>query len=226
VKDASIAPFFATLRAANPEPASELDYASVFELLAAVLLSAQATDRGVNKATRRLFAIAPTPQKMLALGLPALEDSIRTIGLYRTKAKNLLATCRILVEEHGGQVPRTRAALEALPGVGRKTANVVLNVAFGESTLAVDTHVFRVANRTGLAIGQTPLEVETRLLQRVPAEFLPHAHHWLILHGRYVCLARRPLCEICALARWCDSAPAFLAGAGKAIASTPPHARA
>jgi len=226
VKDASIAPFFATLRAANPEPASELDYASVFELLAAVLLSAQATDRGVNKATRRLFAIAPTPQKMLALGLAALEDSIRTIGLYRTKAKNLLATCRILVEEHGGQVPRTRAALEALPGVGRKTANVVLNVAFGESTLAVDTHVFRVANRTGLAIGQTPLEVETRLLQRVPAEFLPHAHHWLILHGRYVCVARRPLCEICALARWCDSAPAFLAGASKAIASTPPHARA
>jgi endonuclease-3 len=226
VNDASIAPFFATLRAANPEPASELDYASVFELLAAVLLSAQATDRGVNKATRRLFAIAPTPQKMLALGLAALEDSIRTIGLYRTKAKNLLATCRILVEEHGGQVPRTRAALEALPGVGRKTANVVLNVAFGESTLAVDTHVFRVANRTGLAIGHTPLEVETRLLQRVPAEFLPHAHHWLILHGRYVCLARRPLCEICAVARWCDSAPAFLAGASKASVSTPPHARA
>src|SRR5450755_2420643 len=210
MKTAAIAPFFATLREANPEPASELEYASVFELLAAVLLSAQATDRGVNKATRRLFAIAPTPQKMLALGLAALEDSIRTIGLYRTKAKNLLATCRILVEEHGGQVPRTRAALEALPGVGRKTANVVLNVAFGESTLAVDTHVFRVANRTGLAIGQTPLEVETRLLQRVPAEFLPHAHHWLILHGRYVCVARRPLCEICALARRSGSAPAFL----------------
>jgi endonuclease-3 len=216
MNDAAIVPFFRTLRAANPEPASELEYTSVFELLAAVLLSAQATDRGVNKATRHLFAIAPTPQKMLALGLPALEDAIKTIGLFRTKAKNLLATCRILVEEHGGQVPRTREALEALPGVGRKTANVVLNVAFGESTLAVDTHVFRVANRTGLAIGQTPLEVETRLLQRVPEEFMAHAHHWLILHGRYVCLARRPLCESCAVARWCDSAPAFLEAATKA----------
>ena len=211
--DAAIVPFFATLRAANPDPASELEYASVFELLAAVLLSAQATDRGVNKATRRLFAIAPTPQKMLALGLPALEDAIKSIGLYRTKAKNLLATSRILVEQHGGRVPRTREALEALPGVGRKTANVVLNVAFGESTLAVDTHVFRVANRTGLAVGKTPLDVETRLLQRVPEEFLPHAHHWLILQGRYVCLARRPLCERCTVARWCDSPPAFLSGA-------------
>ena len=211
--NAAIAPFFATLRAANPEPASELDYASVFELLAAVLLSAQATDRGVNKATRALFAIAPTPQKMLALGLPAVEDAIKSIGLYRTKAKNLIATCRILVEQHGGAVPRTREALEALPGVGRKTANVVLNVAFGDSTLAVDTHVFRVANRTGLAVGRTPLEVETRLLERVPEEFLSHAHHWLILHGRYVCLARRPRCGICAVARWCDSAPEFLAGA-------------
>jgi endonuclease-3 len=209
MQDAAIVPFFATLREANPDPASELEYASVFELLAAVLLSAQATDRGVNKATRRLFAIAPTPRKMLALGLPALEEAIKTIGLFRTKAKNLLATCRILVEEHGGQVPRTREALEALPGVGRKTANVVLNVAFGESTLAVDTHVFRVANRTGLAVGSTPLEVETVLLERVPEEFLAHAHHWLILHGRYVCLARRPLCEICAVARWCDSAPAL-----------------
>ena len=211
--DAAIAPFFATLRDANPDPASELEYASVFELLAAVLLSAQATDRGVNKATRHLFAIAPTPQKMLALGLPALEDAIKSIGLYRTKAKHLYATCRILVEQHGGAVPRTREALEALPGVGRKTANVVLNVAFGDSTLAVDTHVFRVANRTGLAIGTTALEVETRLLERVPEEFLPQAHHWLILHGRYVCLARRPLCERCAVARWCDSAPAFLAEA-------------
>ena len=215
MKTSAIVPFFEPLRAANPEPASELEYASVFELLAAVLLSAQATDRGVNKATRRLFAIAPTPQKMLALGLPALEDAIKSIGLYRTKSKNLLATCRILIESHGGQVPRTREALEALPGVGRKTANVVLNVAFGESTLAVDTHVFRVANRTGLAIGATPLEVETRLLQRVPEEFLAHAHHWLILHGRYVCLARRPLCESCAVARWCDSAPAFLAATKK-----------
>jgi len=210
--DAAIAPFFATLRDANPDPTSELEYASVFELLAAVLLSAQATDRGVNKATRRLFALAPTPAKMLALGLPALEEAIRTVGLFRTKAKNLLATCRILVEEHGGRVPKTRQALEALPGVGRKTANVVLNVAFGESTVAVDTHVFRVANRTGLAIGHTPLEVETVLLERVPDEFLAHAHHWLILHGRYVCLARRPLCEVCAVAHWCDSAPALLAG--------------
>jgi len=211
MKDAAIVPFFATLRDANPDPTSELEYASVFELLAAVLLSAQATDRGVNKATRHLFAIAPTPQKMLALGQPRLEEAIKTIGLFRTKAKNLHATCRILVDEHGGQVPKTREALEALPGVGRKTANVVLNVAFGESTLAVDTHVFRVANRTGLAVGDTPLEVETRLLERVPEEFLAHAHHWLILHGRYVCLARRPLCEICAVARWCDSAPALLA---------------
>ena len=213
MKDAAIVPFFATLRDANPEPASELEYASVFELLAAVLLSAQATDKGVNKATRQLFAIAPTPQKMLDLGLPALEAAIKTIGLFRTKAKNLFATCRILVEQHGGQVPRTRDALEALPGVGRKTANVVLNVAFGESTLAVDTHVFRVANRTGLAVGDKVLEVETVLLERVPEEFMAHAHHWLILHGRYVCLARRPLCEICAVARWCDSAPALLAAA-------------
>ena len=210
MKDAAIVPFFATLRDANPEPASELEYASVFELLAAVLLSAQATDKGVNKATRRLFAIAPTPQKMLDLGLPALEDAIKTIGLFRSKAKNLHATCRILVEQHGGQVPRTREALEALPGVGRKTANVVLNVAFGESTLAVDTHVFRVANRTGLAVGDSPMEVETVLVRRVPEPFLGNAHHWLILHGRYVCLARRPLCEICAVARWCDSAPALL----------------
>jgi len=211
MKNEAIVPFFRTLRDANPDPASELEYASVFELLAAVLLSAQATDRGVNKATRRLFAMAPTPKKMLALGLPALEEAIKTIGLFRSKAKNLFATCRILVDQHGGQVPRTREALEALPGVGRKTANVVLNVAFGESTLAVDTHVFRVANRTGLALGQTPTEVETVLLKRVPEEFLANAHHWLILHGRYVCLARRPMCEVCAVARWCDSAPALLA---------------
>ena len=210
MKRADIEPFFATLRDANPEPATELDYASVFELLAAVLLSAQATDRGVNKATRALFATAPTPAKMLALGLPALEDAIRTIGLFRIKAKNLHATCRILVEEHGGQVPKTREALEALPGVGRKTANVILNNAFGDPTLAVDTHVFRVANRTGLAVGRTPIEVELRLLERVPKAFLPNAHHWLILHGRYVCQAKRPLCEVCAVARWCDSAPPAL----------------
>jgi endonuclease-3 len=210
MKDGDVGPFFATLREANPEPASELEYASTFELLAAVLLSAQATDRGVNKATRSLFARAPTPARMLAMGLPALEDAIKSIGLYRTKAKNLLATCRILVEAHGGRVPRSREALEALPGVGRKTANVVLNNAFGDPTLAVDTHVFRVSNRTGLALGRTPLEVETGLLARVPEEFLQHAHHWLILHGRYVCQARRPLCEICAVARWCDSAPPAL----------------
>jgi endonuclease-3 len=207
---ADIETFFATLQAANPHPASELHYASVFELLAAVLLSAQATDVSVNKATRALFPIANTPQKILALGLDRLTEAIRTIGLYRNKAKNLLETSRILIEQHGGQVPRTREALEALPGVGRKTANVVLNVAFGESTLAVDTHVFRVANRTGLALGRTPIEVEMRLLERVPAAFLPNAHHWLILHGRYVCQAKRPLCEVCAVVRWCDSAPPAL----------------
>ena len=218
MKSADIGPFFATLRAANPEPASELEYTSIFELLAAVLLSAQATDRGVNKATRLLFPRAPTPRKMLDLGLPALEDAIKSIGLFRTKAKNLHATCRILVEEHGGRVPRSREALEALPGVGRKTANVILNNAFGDPTLAVDTHVFRVANRTGLAPGNSPLEVEMRLLQRVPAEFLQHAHHWLILHGRYVCQAKRPLCEICAVAAWCDSAPPALRRRPPAVA--------
>jgi endonuclease III len=216
MKAVDITPFFATLRDANPEPASELEYASVFELLVAVVLSAQATDRGVNKATRALFAIAPTPQKMLALGLPALQDAIKTIGLFRNKAKNVLATCRILVEEHGGQVPRTREALEALPGVGRKTANVVLSNAFGDATIAVDTHVFRVANRTGLAPGRTPIEVELRLLERVPEEFIRNAHHWLILHGRYVCQAKRPLCEVCAVARWCDSAPPALKRAAAA----------
>ncbi len=202
--DASIEPVFATLAQANPAPQSELEYTSVFELLAAVLLSAQATDAGVNKATRRLFVLAPTPQRMLALGLDRVTDAIRTIGLFRTKAKNLLATCRILIEQHGGEVPRTREALEALPGVGRKTANVVLNVAFGEPTMAVDTHVFRVSNRLGLAPGRNPLEVELGLLERVPAKYLPDAHHWLILHGRYVCLARAPRCTVCALQRWCD----------------------
>jgi len=210
MKTAAIVPFFETLRNANPEPASELEYASVFELLAAVLLSAQATDKGVNKATRRLFAIAPTPQKMIDLGLPAIQDAIKTIGLFRNKAKNLFATCRILVDEHSGQVPRTREALEALPGVGRKTANVVLNNAFGDPTLAVDTHVFRVSNRTGLAPGTTVLDVELRLLERVPEQFLANAHHWLILHGRYICQAKRPLCEVCAVATWCDSAPKAL----------------
>jgi endonuclease-3 len=203
-----IEPFFAALKAGNPQPASELEYTSVFELLAAVLLSAQATDAGVNKATRRLFPIAGTPQRMLALGLPALTEHIRTIGLFRTKAKNLMETCSILVEQHGGEVPRTREALEALPGVGRKTANVVLNVAFGEPTMAVDTHVFRVANRTGLAPGRNPLEVERGLLARVPPAYLVDAHHWLILHGRYICKARMPLCPRCPVALYCDSRPA------------------
>jgi endonuclease III len=200
----AIEPFFATLRAANPAPQTELAYSSVFELLAAVLLSAQATDVGVNKATRRLFALAPTPQKMLDLGVERVTELIRTIGLFRTKARNLIATCRILVEQHGGQVPRSREALEALPGVGRKTANVVLNVAFGEATCAVDTHIFRVGNRTGLAPGRTPLAVEMGLLKRVPVAYLRDAHHWLILHGRYVCTARAPQCTCCAVAAWCD----------------------
>lgn len=198
--------FFATLQAANPQPNTELEYTSVFELLAAVLLSAQATDVGVNKATRRLFPVANTPQKMLHLGLEGLESHIKTIGLYRSKARHLMETCRLLVERHGGQVPRSREALEALPGVGRKTANVVLNVAFGEPTMAVDTHIFRVSNRTGLAPGKTPLAVEQKLLKRVPAKYLEDAHHWLILHGRYVCQARRPQCERCAVASCCDHA--------------------
>jgi endonuclease-3 len=209
MKASQIEPFFAVLKAANPQPASELEYSSVFELLAAVLLSAQATDVGVNKATRRLFPVANTPQRMLALGVEGITDYIKSIGLFRTKARNLHETCRLLIERHGGQVPRTREALEALPGVGRKTANVVLNVAFGEPTMAVDTHIFRVSNRTGLAPGKTPLEVETGLLARVPPAYLVDAHHWLILHGRYVCLARRPLCEECAVAPFCDSRPLF-----------------
>ncbi len=207
MKQAFIEPFFATLKAANPQPNTELEYTSVFELLAAVLLSAQATDVGVNKATRRLFPVANTPHKILALGLEGLESHIKTIGLYRSKAKHLMETCRILVEQHGGQVPRTREALEALPGVGRKTANVVLNVAFGEPTMAVDTHIFRVGNRTGLAPGKTPYEVEMQLLKRVPPAYLVDAHHWLILHGRYVCQARKPLCAQCAVSAWCDFKP-------------------
>ena len=202
-----IEPFFAALKAVNPQPASELEYTSVFELLAAVLLSAQATDAGVNKATRRLFPIADTPQRMLDMGLETLTEHIRSIGLYRTKAKNLYATCGMLVEQHGGTVPRSREALEALPGVGRKTANVVLNVAFGEPTMAVDTHVFRVSNRTGLAPGRNPLEVEHQLMERVPPAYLTDGHHWLILHGRYVCQARKPLCTQCAVVMYCDSRP-------------------
>jgi endonuclease-3 len=207
MKPAAIEAFFATLAAANPMPVTELHYTSVFELLAAVLLSAQATDVGVNKATRRLFPVAGTPQKMLALGLEGLEQHIRTIGLYRSKARHLMQTCAILVEQYGGQVPRTREALEALPGVGRKTANVVLNVAFGEPTMAVDTHIFRVGNRTGLAPGRTPLEVEQQLLRRIPPRYLVDAHHWLILHGRYVCQARKPLCWQCSVAGSCDFKP-------------------
>lgn len=207
MKTEDIEPFFATLKAANPQPASELEYSSVFELLTAVLLSAQATDAGVNKATRRLFPVANTPAKILALGYEGLCEHIKTIGLYRNKAKHLLETCRILLERHGGQVPRTREELEALPGVGRKTANVVLNVAFGEPTMAVDTHIFRVSNRTGLAPGKNPLEVELKLLRRVPAHYLPDAHHWLILHGRYVCVARKPLCWKCQVAKYCDFEP-------------------
>ncbi|PAT35769.1 endonuclease III [Vandammella animalimorsus] len=207
MKKADIPLFFATLQAANPHPQTELEYGSHFQLLAAVLLSAQATDAGVNKATRRLFPVAGTPQAMLDLGLAGLEKHIKTIGLYHSKAKNLLATCAILVERYGGQIPRTRQELEQLPGVGRKTANVVLNVAFGEPTMAVDTHIFRVSNRTGLAPGKNPLEVEQRLLQRVPQEYALHAHHWLILLGRYVCQARKPRCWECRVSAWCDYRP-------------------
>jgi len=202
-----IEPFLATLRAANPLPASELEFTTPFELLTAVLLSAQATDAGVNKAARKLFPVANTPQAILDLGLERLERYIKTIGLYRTKARNLMETCRILVERHGGQVPRTREALEALPGVGRKTANVVLNTAFGQPTVAVDTHIFRVANRTGIAPGKDPLEVEQKLLKFTPPEYLHNAHHWLILHGRYLCLARKPRCPNCLIRDLCEFRP-------------------
>ena len=207
MKTDAIAPFFAALRSANPQPTTELHYTTVFELLAAVLLSAQATDVGVNKATRRLFPVANTPQKILELGLAGLEAHIKTIGLYRSKAKHLMQTCQILVERHGGQVPRTREELEALPGVGRKTANVVLNCAYGDAVMPVDTHIFRVSNRTGLAPGKNVDEVEARLMKRVPADCLVNAHHWLILHGRYVCQARKPLCWQCAVSPWCDFRP-------------------
>ena len=207
MKTAQIEPFFATLKAANPMPNTELEYTTPFELLAAVLLSAQATDVGVNKATRKLFPVANTPQAIYDLGVEGLEEYIKTIGLYRSKAKHLIETCRMLVEQHGGEVPRTRAELEALPGVGRKTANVVLNVAFGEATIAVDTHIFRMGNRTGLAPGKTPLEVELKLEKRVPLQYRLHAHHWLILHGRYICVARKPRCWECAVATFCDYKP-------------------
>ena len=203
MKREHVALFFATLKAANPMPVTELEYTSVFELLTAVLLSAQATDVSVNKATRKLFAVANTPQQLLDLGQESLEAHIKTIGLYRSKARHLLQTCRMLVDQHGGQVPRNREQLEALPGVGRKTANVVLNSAFGEPTVAVDTHIFRLGNRTGLAPGKTPLEVEHKLLKHIPPEYLADAHHWLILHGRYVCRAREPLCGRCAVSAYC-----------------------
>lgn len=194
---------FERLRARNPNPTTELEYRSAFELLIAVILSAQATDRSVNLATRKLFTVAGTPAEMLALGEPRLAELIRTIGLYKTKAKNVIATCGLLLERHSGEVPHTREALEALPGVGRKTANVVLNTAFGEPTMAVDTHIFRVANRTGLAPGRTPLAVEKKLMRAVPAAYLMNAHHWLILHGRYLCKARKPDCPACPIADLC-----------------------
>ena len=192
------------LKAANPAPTSELHYKSPFELLVAVVLSAQATDKSVNLATATLFPQANTPEKLLSLGEDGLTAHIRRIGLYKTKAKNLLATCQILLDKHGGEVPRAREALEALPGVGRKTANVVLNTAFGEPTIAVDTHIFRVANRTGLAPGKTVLEVENKLLRHTPPEYRQDAHHWLILHGRYVCKARKPDCGACVIRDLCD----------------------
>ena len=195
---------FERFDAANPEPRGELEYRTPFELLIAVILSAQATDKSVNLATRSLYRVARTPKQMLALGMDGLIAHIKSIGLYRTKAKNILATCALLLERHGGEVPRERAALEQLPGVGRKTANVVLNIAFGQATIAVDTHIFRVANRSGIAPGKNPLEVEHKLLKFVPPEFRLHAHHWLILHGRYVCKARKPECPQCAIADLCE----------------------
>ena len=195
---------FERFHAANPEPRGELHFKSHFELLIAVILSAQATDKSVNLATDQLYQRANTPESILKLGQKGLERFVKSIGLYRTKTKNILATCKILLEAHGGEVPRTREALEALPGVGRKTANVVLNIAFGEPTIAVDTHLFRIGNRTGIAPGNTPLEVEQRLLKFIPDEYRRHAHHWLILHGRYVCVARAPKCGECLIADLCE----------------------
>jgi len=195
---------FERLRAANPSPKTELAYRTPFELLVAVVLSAQATDKSVNLATAKLFRRAHTPRAMLALGMDGLVEHIRTIGLYRSKAKHLLETCRLLIDRHGGEVPRSREALEALPGVGRKTANVILNTAFGHATIAVDTHIFRVANRTGIASGSEVREVEDRLMKFVPEEFRRNAHHWLILHGRYICKARRPECPGCLIRDLCE----------------------
>ena len=195
---------YGKLRELDPNPDTELHYATPFELLIAVILSAQATDVSVNKATEKLYPIANTPEAILNLGVTGLKPYIKTIGLYNSKAENIIKTCGLLLERHGGAVPKTRAELEALPGVGRKTANVILNTAFGEPTIAVDTHIFRVANRTGIAKGKTPLEVEKRLTRLTPAEFQKNAHHWLILHGRYVCKARKPLCGECAIVEWCE----------------------
>lgn len=204
VKSRNVESLFERLRAANPAPRSELSYASPFQLLVAVVLSAQATDKSVNLATPGLFEAAPSPAAMIRLGRKGIERHIRRIGLYRTKAKNLLATCKLLLEQHGGEVPRVREELERLPGVGRKTANVILNTAFGEPTIAVDTHIFRVANRTGLAPGKDVLAVERKLLQVVPQEFRSDAHHWLILHGRYICTARKPACATCLIRDLCE----------------------
>ena len=204
MKRENVVELFRRLRELDPHPTTELDYSTPFELLIAVILSAQATDVGVNKATKRLYPVANTPQAILDLGEDALKRYISTIGLYNAKAKNVIAACRMLVDEHGGEVPRTREALEALPGVGRKTANVVLNTAFGEPTIAVDTHIFRVANRTGLAPGANVRVVEDKLVKTVPAEFRKDAHHWLILHGRYVCKARKPACPECAINDLCS----------------------
>ena len=203
MKPAVIPEFFARLRQAIPEPETELEYDNVYQLLVAVVLSAQATDAGVNRATKPLFEKIKTPAQMVALGEKKLIDYIKTIGLFRTKAKNVIALSQLLIERHGGEVPHTHAELQDLPGVGRKTANVVMNVAYGEATIAVDTHIFRVGNRTGLAPGKNPLQVELKLLKRVPEEFRLHAHHWLILHGRYTCKARTPLCPTCVVNDLC-----------------------
>jgi endonuclease-3 len=219
MKKSAVAELFRRLQALNPHPATELEHSTPFELLVAVILSAQATDKGVNLATRKLYPVANTPQQILALGVEGLTPFVRTIGLYPGKVKNILATCRILLEQHGGAVPRDRAALEDLPGVGRKTANVVLNSAFGEPTMPVDTHIFRVANRLGLGRGDTPREVEDALLNAIPREYLLHAHHWLLLHGRYVCKARRPDCPRCPVADLCgfrDKTPPAAAASPRA----------
>ncbi|HTI87849.1 MAG TPA: endonuclease III [Alphaproteobacteria bacterium] len=204
MKPENVEKIFARLKRANPEPKGELEHINPYTLLVAVVLSAQATDAGVNRATKELFVTVDTPEKMLALGEEGLKRHIKTIGLFNTKAKNVIALSKILFEQYQGEVPKNREALEALPGVGRKTANVVLNIAFGEPTLAVDTHVFRVANRTGIAKGKTPRAVEDKLMKVVPKKYLRHAHHWLILHGRYICLARRPRCPDCVIREWCE----------------------